>query len=81
MEVDAPDLLRQRHQEQTAGRGITGHDEALHLLDEGWRVSDLDAARAQLVARGVQASEISSARGPRAFAFSDPEGRWFAVLG
>ena len=46
-----------------------------------FHVSDLDAARAQLVARGVQASEISSARGPRAFAFSDPEGRWFAVLG
>lgn len=46
-----------------------------------FRVADLDAARAQLVARGVQASEISDQRGPRAFAFSDPEGRWFAVLG
>ena len=46
-----------------------------------FHVPDLEAARAALVARGVQASEISSARGPRAFAFSDPEGRWFAVLG
>jgi lactoylglutathione lyase len=45
-----------------------------------FHVPDLDAARAALVARGVQATEISSERGPRAFAFSDPEGRWFAVL-
>ena len=45
-----------------------------------FHVPDLDAARATLVARGVQATEISSQRGPRAFAFSDPEGRWFAVL-
>ena len=43
-------------------------------------VPNLEAARAALVARGVQATEISSERGPRAFAFSDPEGRWFAVL-
>jgi lactoylglutathione lyase len=46
-----------------------------------FHVPDLDAARAQMVSRGVQATEISSERGPRAFAFSDPEGRWFAVLG
>ncbi|MFZ9828316.1 MAG: VOC family protein [Candidatus Limnocylindrus sp.] len=45
-----------------------------------FHVPDLDAARAALVARGVQATEISSERGPRAFALSDPEGRWFAVL-
>ena len=45
-----------------------------------FHVPDLDAARAALVARGVQATEISLERGPRAFAFSDPEGRWFAVL-
>ncbi len=45
-----------------------------------FHVPDLDVARAALVARGVQATEISSERGPRAFAFSDPEGRWFAVL-
>ena len=46
-----------------------------------FRVSDLDAARAQLLSRGVQATEITSDRGPRSFAFPDPEGRWFAVLG
>ena len=46
-----------------------------------FRVDDLDATRATLVARGVQATEVSEARGPRSFAFSDPEGRWFAVLG
>ena len=45
-----------------------------------FQVDDLDATRARLVAAGVQASEISTARGPRAFAFADPEGRWFAVL-
>ena len=46
-----------------------------------FRVSDLDAARAQLLSRGVQATEITNDRGPRSFAFPDPEGRWFAVLG
>jgi lactoylglutathione lyase len=45
-----------------------------------FHVPDLDAARAQMVSRGVQVTEISSERGPHAFAFSDPEGRWFAVL-
>jgi lactoylglutathione lyase len=45
-----------------------------------FQVDDLDATRERLVAAGVQASEISTARGPRAFAFADPEGRWFAVL-
>ncbi|MEY3495257.1 MAG: Glyoxalase/Bleomycin resistance protein/Dioxygenase superfamily [Chloroflexota bacterium] len=44
-----------------------------------FHVPDLDAARAPPTPR-VQATEISSERGPRAFAFSDPEGRWFAVL-
>ena len=45
-----------------------------------FRVADLDAARAQLISRGVLATEITSDRGPRSFAFPDPEGRWFAVL-
>lgn len=45
-----------------------------------FRVEDLDGTRAALVARGVQATEIGEERGPRSFAFSDPEGRWFAVL-
>jgi len=40
---------------------------------------DLDVARAQLVERGVTAMEIGEHSGVRSFAFSDPEGRWFAV--
>jgi lactoylglutathione lyase len=46
-----------------------------------FKVSDLEAERARLVAAGVQATEVGNARGPRSFAFADPEGRWFAVLG
>ena len=44
-------------------------------------VDDLDAARAQLVDRGVTAMEIGEHSGVRSFAFSDPEDRWFAVTG
>jgi lactoylglutathione lyase len=40
---------------------------------------DLEAARAQLLERGVTAMEIGEHGGVRSFAFSDPEGRWFAV--
>lgn len=40
---------------------------------------DLEGTRARLVERGVQASEIGEHFGMRNFAFSDPEGRWFAV--
>ena len=43
-------------------------------------VNDLDAERARLVGAGVHATEVGNERGPRSFAFSDPEGRWFAVL-
>ena len=42
---------------------------------------DLEAARAQLLDRGVTAMEIGEHSGVRSFAFSDPEGRWFAVTG
>ena len=42
---------------------------------------DLDSARAQLIERGVSAMEIGEHSGIRSFAFSDPEGRWFAVTG
>ncbi len=42
-------------------------------------VDDLEAARADLVSRGVQATEVSDHDGTPSFAFSDPEGRWFAV--
>lgn len=44
-----------------------------------FRVDDLDAARATLLARGVRTTDITQLRGPRSFAISDPEGRWFAV--
>jgi len=43
------------------------------------QVDDLEAARAELVERGVTAMEIGDHGGVRSFAFSDPEGRWFAV--
>jgi catechol 2,3-dioxygenase-like lactoylglutathione lyase family enzyme len=42
-------------------------------------VDDLEAARATLVGHGVQATEVGDHQGTRSFAFSDPEGRWFAV--
>lgn len=42
---------------------------------------DLEAARAQLVERGVTAMEIGEHSGVQSFAFSDPEDRWFAVTG
>ena len=44
-----------------------------------FHVSDLAAAREKLIAAGVQASEIGNQGGIQAFAFSDNEGRWFAV--
>jgi catechol 2,3-dioxygenase-like lactoylglutathione lyase family enzyme len=42
-------------------------------------VDDLEAARAQLLERGVPVSEIGEHGGVRSFGFSDPEDRWFAV--
>ena len=44
-----------------------------------FHVDDLEATRARLVERGVKASEVGEHHGMRNFAFSDPEGRWFAV--
>ena len=40
---------------------------------------DLESVRARLLANGVQATEIGEHSGTTAFAFSDNEGRWFAV--
>lgn len=40
---------------------------------------DLAAAREKLVSAGVEATEIGDQGGIDAFAFSDNEGRWFAV--
>jgi lactoylglutathione lyase len=42
-------------------------------------VEDLDAARASLVSRGVQATEVGEHGGIPSFAFPDNENRWFAV--
>jgi hypothetical protein len=42
-------------------------------------VGDLAAAREKLVAAGVQATELGDHGGVASFAFSDNEGRWFAV--
>jgi lactoylglutathione lyase len=44
-----------------------------------FRIDDLAAARATLVERGVHATDVGEHQGTRNFAFSDPEGRWFAV--
>lgn len=43
-------------------------------------VSDLNEIRETLTARGVQATEPFVHSGVSSFAFSDNEGRWFAVL-
>jgi lactoylglutathione lyase len=45
-----------------------------------FRVDDLEGTRATLMGRGVQATEVSDHEGTPSFAFSDPEGRWFAVI-
>lgn len=44
-----------------------------------FHVDDLPATRDKLIAAGVQASDIADHGGTEAFAFSDNEGRWFAV--
>jgi len=44
-----------------------------------FRVDDLQATRAELVGRGVQASDVGEHSGTPSFAFADPEGHWFAV--
>ena len=45
-----------------------------------FRVDDLAATRAALVAKGVQATELGEHSGIASFAFPDNEGRWFAVI-
>ena len=44
-----------------------------------FQVEDLEATRATLAGRGVQATEVGEHHGMRSFAFRDTEGRWFAV--
>jgi lactoylglutathione lyase len=41
--------------------------------------NDLESMRNRLVDAGVQATEVGSQTGVESFAFSDNEGRWFAV--
>jgi len=45
-----------------------------------FQVDDLEATRSALVGRGVQATEMGQQSGMTTFAFSDNEGRWFAVI-
>lgn len=44
-----------------------------------FHADDLEAVRSRLVERGVEATPVGEHFGTRNFAFSDPEGRWFAV--
>lgn len=44
-----------------------------------FHVDNLEAERTRLIERGVTVSEIGAHGGIRSFAFSDPEGKWFAV--
>ncbi|MEY4437016.1 MAG: hypothetical protein RL100_480 [Actinomycetota bacterium] len=44
-----------------------------------FNVADLGSTREKLLAAGVQVSEIGEHSGQQVFAFSDNEGRWFAV--
>lgn len=44
-----------------------------------FHVDDLEAAHADLVGRGVPATDVGEHEGTLSFAFSDPEGHWFAV--
>lgn len=46
-----------------------------------FRVDDLAGTRAELLAKGVQATEVGHHSGIESFAFPDNEGRWFAVIG
>ncbi len=52
---------------------------ALATPSIAFRVDDLEATHASLAERGVQATEIAEHSGTPSFAFSDPEGKWFAV--
>ncbi len=51
----------------------------LALPSIAFRVDGLEAAHSDLVGRGVQVSDVSEHSGTPSFAFSDPEGHWFAV--
>ena len=44
-----------------------------------FEVGDLESARAAMLSAGVDVTEVMAHGGRETFAFSDPEGRWFAV--
>lgn len=44
-----------------------------------FHVDDLETARADLVAKGVQTTDVGEHSDVPSFAFCDNEGRWFAV--
>jgi lactoylglutathione lyase len=44
-----------------------------------FHVDDLEATHTDLVGRGVHATDVGEHEGTPSFAFSDPEGHWFAV--
>jgi len=44
-----------------------------------FHVDDLETAHAEMVGRGMQTTEVGEHSGTPSFAFSDPEGHWFAV--
>jgi lactoylglutathione lyase len=44
-----------------------------------FHVDDLEATHAVLGGRGVEATDVGEHEGTPSFAFSDPEGHWFAV--
>ena len=43
-----------------------------------FHAADLEATHARLTERGVEVTPVGDHHGQRNFAFSDPEGRWFA---
>jgi lactoylglutathione lyase len=45
----------------------------------GFQVDNLGATHDAFVGRGVRATDVGEHQGMPNFAFSDPEGRWFAV--
>ena len=59
------------------------HEHGLDLATPSmaFRVSDLVETHRDLRYKGVTTSDINEQAGVPSFAFSDNEGRWFAVLG
>lgn len=51
----------------------------LALPSIAFHVDDLQATHSDLAGRGVQVSDVGDHGGTPSFAFSDPEGHWFAV--